>query len=62
MQVVFNRAIYYFAILLQENEQRRIQEEKQEKRRKAQAEIKAKPKGKAVYTLCVSWNGKSMCN
>lgn len=30
----------------QENEQRRLQEEKAEKRRKAQAEISAKPKGR----------------
>ena len=35
-------------ILFQENEQRRLQEEKMERRRKAQAEMKTKRSGKTA--------------
>jgi len=38
-------------ILFQENEQRRLQEEKMERRRKAQAEMKTKRSGKTALTI-----------
>ena len=41
-------------ILFQENEQRRLQEEKMERRRKAQAEMKTKRSGKTACFLALT--------
>ena len=41
--------VFMDMMLFQENEQRRLQEEKMERRRKAQAEMKTKRSGKTAF-------------